>query len=114
MLNTLFFVTREVSFKMDARTELNTLINKQASTDPTFKNALMADPRGTLNKYGLQIPGDVAIGVKEEAGHLVVDLPASASGELTDAALDNVAGGGCHKYAWTVSCSGSSTWTMVC
>jgi hypothetical protein len=100
---------------MSSQYDLEAMVNKKAASDANFKKEFLADPRSALNKQGLQIPADVKISAHEAGGKIVVTLPEDAkSGALSDAALEQVAGGSCHHYAWTASCSGSTGWTMIC
>ncbi len=74
----------------------------RAWEDEAFKQALLHNPRAAIqNATGLQLPDDINIKVLEETPDtLYLVLPAdplsqeSAEGELSDAALAMVAGGG--------------------
>ena len=73
------------------------LIDK-AEQDVAFRAALLADPRTAIREaLGVELPGDFDVVVHEDGpgtAHLV--LPPSA--ELTDAQLDQVAGGIHHNW----------------
>jgi hypothetical protein len=81
------------------RRELEARLIEQASKDETFRRALVADPRGTLEReLGVKVPEGFRLTVLEETPtrrYLV--LPPAATGregELSDAELEAVAGGG--------------------
>lgn len=91
----------EEAFKAD--------LARRAVRDPAFRAALLADPKGTVEReLGQPLPDSLAIEiVQESAGKMYVVLPLAvaeaetvaftggpaASGELVDAALEQVAGG---------------------
>jgi hypothetical protein len=68
---------------------------KRATTDATFRAALLADPRSTLaTELGIEIPADFQFKVLEQPEHgCLMVLPPLESGELSDADLEHVAGG---------------------
>jgi hypothetical protein len=79
------------------RAELDAIIRERLTSDPEFRTALLADPRGTVSALvGVDLPDLVTVTVHEESLtniHLV--LPAAPSaGELADDDLELVAGGG--------------------
>ncbi len=91
---------------------LNEEVNKKAASDAAFKAALLKDARTVLNSLGMQIPADVVVKVEEKAGKLTVILPETATtGEVTDAALDKVAGGTLVPCSGVMSykCTGASS-----
>ncbi len=69
----------------------------QKANDPKFRQALLADPKATLEgALGAEIPGGVKIKVIEEgADTYCVVLPhvTQEGAELDDSALEKVAGG---------------------
>jgi hypothetical protein len=76
----------------------------KAWTDPAFKSNLLTDPKAALAAAGISVPAGVALKVVENTDkviHLV--LPARPNSELSDEALDKVAGG-----------DGWSSFTMCC
>ena len=83
---------------MFTRTEVDARIREQLEANAGFRDELIQDPRGCLERLvGTSIPESVAISVHEESltdVHLVI--PAFVTNEeLTDADLDLVAGGVC-------------------
>jgi hypothetical protein len=65
----------------------------KAWRDPAFKAKLIAEPHATLNEAGMSAPAGVTIKVVENTDkHFYLVLPAKPVGELTDEALDKVAG----------------------
>ena len=73
----------------------------RAWRDPAFKAKLLADPHATLKEAGLQVREGVTVKVVENTDthhHLV--LPPKPTGELSDEALDKVAGG--NLCDWTI------------
>ena len=67
----------------------------RAWSDPAFKAQLLADPNAVLVAAGASVPPGVKIRVVENTDTLVhlVLPPRPADGELSDAALERVAGG---------------------
>jgi hypothetical protein len=70
----------------------------KAATDPAFKQELIADPRGALQRaLGAQLPEKIKISVLEETPEqFYIVLPPAAlfpSGELADAELEMVVAG---------------------
>ena len=66
----------------------------KAWRDPAFKAALIANPAATLKAEGFNMPAGMTISVVENTDknvHLV--LPPIPTDELSDEALDGVAGG---------------------
>ena len=82
---------------------------ERSMKDEAFRRKLIADPRAAIaEEIGVTIPANVKIQVHEEAAdtlHLVVPPPVKASGELSDAELESVAGG---VWAWE-----SKTWCKM-
>lgn len=88
-------------------------IARRAVLDPAFRAALLADPKGTVEReLGQPLPDSLSIEiVQESVGKMYVVLPlavaeaetvafvggAAGSGELADAALEQVAGGGANS-----------------
>ena len=86
------------------RAELGGLISARLSTDPSFREKLLADPRAALFELiGVKVPDFVTFEVHEETlNNIHLIIPAVASpGEITDEDLELVAGGTC----WTNSCT---------
>jgi hypothetical protein len=74
--------------------ELGKIIAK-AWRDPAFKAELIANPAAALKAEGINVPAGMAVTVLENTDklfHLV--LPPVPTDELSDEALDGVAGGG--------------------
>ena len=71
----------------------------QAAKDEVFKKALLADPKAALeSEFGVKLPEDVSYKVLEETAnqqYLVLPAvpPAAPEDELSDAELEEVAGG---------------------
>jgi hypothetical protein len=66
----------------------------KAWRDPAFKSALIANPAAALKAEGIDVPAGMAVTVLENTDnqfHLV--LPPVPTDELSDEALDAVAGG---------------------
>jgi len=67
----------------------------KAWADPDFKAKLLADPRTVLKENGVAIPEDVEYRVVENTDQVVhLILPAAPSGQLSEEALETLAGGG--------------------
>jgi len=66
--------------------------------EPAFKAKLIADPQATLKEAGVTVRAGMTVTVVENTDtqfHFV--LPPKPAGELSDEALDSVAGGGCFR-----------------
>ncbi|GAB1392650.1 hypothetical protein MASR1M60_08130 [Rhodocyclaceae bacterium] len=61
--------------------------------DEAFKQGLMADPAGTLKAEGIEVPAGVKIQVVENTAQQFTLVIPSKPEELTDEALEGVAGG---------------------
>jgi hypothetical protein len=100
---------------------------KKAHADPAFRKRLVQDPRGAVyDAVGLEIPRGLQVTVFENTAdtmHLAVAARADTSAELSDAELEQVAGGkqltsggGTNPLAGLPSCgtSGGGTTTSAC
>jgi hypothetical protein len=66
----------------------------RAWRDPAFKAKLIADPQAVLKEAGMAVPAGATVTVVENTGtHLHFVLPPKPVGQLSDEALDEVAGG---------------------
>jgi hypothetical protein len=66
----------------------------KAWRDPAFKAALIADPAATLKAEGVDVPAGMVVTVLENTEkHFHMVLPPVPTDELSDEALDSVAGG---------------------
>ena len=73
--------------------EIGKIIAK-AWHDPAFKAALIANPAAALKAEGIDVPAGMAVTVVENTDkHFHLVLPPVPSDELSDEALDGVAGG---------------------
>ena len=69
---------------------------ERAWSDPAYKRQLFADPNKVLAAAGLTIPSGMKMKVVEgtdTTGYFILPPVPSAGGELSDAALEAVAGG---------------------
>jgi hypothetical protein len=97
--------------------DLEAQVITQAVQDPAFRACLLADPKAVFAEMGLSIPPEVNIqAVQETAEQYYLVLPAvaerRAGADLSDAALEHVAGGGLsgdsQDAQWTGCASGQS------
>jgi nitrile hydratase alpha subunit len=87
------------------RNELLDRIVERAWKDQSFKTSLLQNPQAALASMNIKIPAGMNVHVHEEKGndvHLVIPRDPSNS-ELSDDALDAVAGGG-GLDEWTFAC----------
>lgn len=82
---------------MDVRTKLiNKLVNR-AEEDSLFRSKLLSDPKAAIEEEtGYKLPSNLKINVLEEKHNeyfLVLPYSEPSGGELSDAELENVAGG---------------------
>ena len=79
---------------METQTKMLERLVAKAEEDKTFRDTLLADPRTALKEtFGIEVPADFnVVGHEDDArtAHLV--LPNTS--ELTDAQLEQAAGGG--------------------
>ena len=96
---------------LDQRAKLDRRVVERAMTDADFRTSLVASPRETLETtYGISVPAEADIRVFEESGngHYFVLPPLQAVGdELTEEALEAVAGGWYVNLIWSSICFGS-------
>ena len=72
----------------------------KAWRDPAFKAKLLADPHGALKDAGVPLAAGVTVKVVEDTDkHFHLVLPPKPTGELSDEALDKVAGGDNNSYS---------------
>lgn len=80
----------------------------KAWADAAYKERLKADPAAVLAEQGLDVPDDVEVRVVENTDNVVyLTLPPPPSEELSDDALEAVAGGSTAGSAGTVSTVGT-------
>ena len=83
------------------RQEIDEKIVKKAILDPKFKESLMKDPKGAVKgAAGAPLPGGITLKVLEETKdkiYLVLPFVQKSGEELSDDALEAVAGGGPYK-----------------
>ena len=77
----------------DKATAAHGKIIARAWRDPAFKAKLLADPHAALKEAGLAVPEGVTVKAANSDSHFHLAPPPKPSGELSDEALDRVAGG---------------------
>ena len=86
------------------RAEIDALISERIADDPSFRDALLSDPRAALSALvQTEIPEFIAVTVHEESltdVHLVI--PEAPGDEIAEEDLEMVAGG---EACWTNSCT---------
>ena len=82
------------------RDEFERKIVEKAQSDATFRSALMADPKGTLQaelqtlQAGITLPEGLKVTVVEESpSQLYLRIPAAASTEMAEAEMAGMTGG---------------------
>jgi hypothetical protein len=61
--------------------------------DPEFKQQLIADPVGTLRSEGFAVPNGIKVNVVEDTANEITFVIPPEPSELSDEALESVAGG---------------------
>jgi len=87
---------RQLSETVDIPPSVKRAIGK-SSMDRVFRQKLLAEPAGVLKAEGLELPDGVKVRVIEDTDklmHLVIPFHLELDGELSDANLDKVSGGG--------------------
>lgn len=77
----------------EKRLALETQIMERALADEGFKERLLKNPHGAIAELGVRIPKDVEIQVLEESAKVAYLVLPYDGEELSDYALDLVAGG---------------------
>jgi len=100
------------------RGEMQDLLAKFAIEDPTYRAALIKNPRSVVEKqFNMSLPANVTIKVVEDSAEqfYVVVPPANAQiGELDDSDLEKVAGGeGTTKIKGNATCQSGALNTVV-
>ena len=81
---------------LTSRAEFDQLISDRLATDPSFADALTANPHATISELvGSELPAGLVIDVhRESLAHLHIVIPVmNTTDELADDDLDLVAGG---------------------
>lgn len=106
---------------MTERYEFEQKLIERAWEDEAFKQKLLSNPKAVFEEEsGEELPKSLEIEVLQESANKVYlvlpNNPASAietEGELSEEALESVAGGSIKKFTW--SCIGSiKKWTAKC
>jgi len=100
------------------RGEMQDLLAKFAIENPTYRDALLKNPRSVIEKqFNSNLPNNVTVKAIEESADViyVVVPPASAQvGELDDSDLEKVAGGsGMTKIKGDAKCESGALNTVV-
>ncbi|MFM7598882.1 MAG: NHLP leader peptide family RiPP precursor, partial [Actinomycetota bacterium] len=86
--------TEEFGMAVPTRSEVEALIAERISADPSFREVLLADPRGVVAEIvDVDLPDNVQVVLHEESLtqiHLIIP----SAEDLSDADLELVAGGG--------------------
>jgi hypothetical protein len=82
-----------MSNKELTRMELEEMIIKKALQEEDFKKLLLSDPHKAIAEMGLDIPADMEINILEETAQTSYLVLPHISEELSDDALELIAGG---------------------
>ncbi|MBD1835214.1 NHLP leader peptide family natural product precursor [Cyanobacteria bacterium FACHB-472] len=77
--------------------EIEEKIIARAWQDASFKQELLSNPRTAFEKEGIPLPQSIELRVVEESSntlYFVLPMQPSETGELSEAELESVAGGG--------------------
>jgi len=92
------------------RGEVQDLLTKFSKKNPNYRAALLKNPKAVVEgQMGTKLPANISVKAVEETPttmYVVVPYAGKAGGELSDGALEMVAGGGDGKAS-----SGSDTYT---
>ena len=85
-----------------SRGEIQDLLSKFAKSTPSYRKALLKNPKAVLEgQLGTKIPDSIHVKAIEESAdtmYVIVPYVAQAGAELTDSALEMVAGGKGDSY----------------
>ena len=85
------------------RGEMQDLLAKFSAGNPTYRTALLKNPKGVVSKqFAITLPDNLNVKVVEESAHTIyIVLPhvVAAGAELADSDLEMVAGGFLDKTA---------------
>ena len=100
-----------------SRGEMQDLLNKFATQNPKYREALIKDPKSVVEKqFNISLSGVTVKAFEEAPDTLYVIVPrAAVAGELDDSDLEKVAGGGDInvKLGGKVECSQGALQTMI-
>jgi hypothetical protein len=92
------------------RGELNDLLADFAAKNPKYRDALMKNPKDVIERQlNSKLPGSLTVKVIQDTSstmHVVLPHVPSEGEELSDAALESVAGGFLDKYTCNFSKAG--------
>jgi hypothetical protein len=90
------------------RGEMQDLLNKFAAENPSYRQALLSDPKGTIEKqFNIDLGSASVRAIADTADTVHVVVPhVPAEGELSDADLEMVAGGGGKDVSCTIAQGG--------
>ncbi len=96
---------------LESRGALQDFIANQAAENSSYREALMRDPRGTLESHtGTKIPDWLDVKVAEETANTIYLIAPHVPGEeLADEDLEQVAGGGVYGGGNTKTEGGGAT-----
>ena len=88
------------------RGEMQDLVSKFASENPTYRQALLADAKGTIERqFNIDLGGSTVRAISDTADTVHVVVPhVPAEGELSDRDLEKVAGGFLDFLAAEIDC----------
>ncbi|MCG6136865.1 MAG: NHLP leader peptide family RiPP precursor [Nostoc sp. LLA-1] len=109
-----------ISQSMNTRFEFEQKLIQRAWEDEAFKQELISNPKAVFaRESGQEIPGNIEVEVIQETANKVYlvlphnPTPAVSEGELSEEALETVAGGSISRWTW--KCRASIVgWTKKC
>ena len=95
-----------MSNNLPDRHTVETRLVERATQDNLFRQELLTNPKPAIEKeLGITIPNTINVKVVEESSdtfYLTLPYVGAARGELSDAELDQAAGGSCQNYDTTL------------
>lgn len=108
-------MANEMNEDVQAKARAMGKVISQAWTDPAYKARFLADPETVLAEVGIDTPPGMELRAVENTANVVyITLPPRPSEEISDEALEAVAGGSTAGTAGTAGTASSASCPVLC